>query len=365
MLLAIKTAADFVLSCLGFLAAPLLKAIAEHREALPRFQALSDRFGFQLRATHYYEPTYSEATLPRVTNVERRLPGLELNVAGQLALLARCRFGEDLRSIPVEKTSRRSYGYGNPMYGVGDAEMLFNMISLSRPRRIIEIGSGESTLMARLAIEANRRDQPDYRCEQICIEPYEASWLDDLGVTVIRERVETIELELFDQLEAGDILFIDSSHVIRPWGDVLREFQEIVPRTKPGVLIQVHDVFTPRDYPELWLRRQRRLWNEQYLLESFLAFNRDYEILCATNWLKHNHFDAIAAACPMLGEFPHKEPGAFWFQRKAPVSAEIGTARLSPRIAAVQASPFEKWDAGAPSPEPRAFAQPPRSDPRE
>jgi len=314
---AAKNALDFVVSATALVASPVLKAVAEHRTAFPRFQALSDRFGFQLRATHYYEPTYAEANLPSVTNVERRLPGLDLNVDGQLALLARCQFSERLAAIPFDKPARHSFGYDNPMYGVGDAEMLFNMIALSKPRRIIEIGCGESTLMARLAIEANREADATYRCEQVCIEPFEVQWLEETGVQVIRERVETVDLALFDQLEAGDILFVDSSHVIRPWGDVLREFHEIVPRLKPGVLIQVHDVFTPRDYPESWLRDQRRLWNEQYLLESFLAFNHDYEILCAANWLKHHHFDAFARACPMIGRFPDNEPGAFWFRRRA------------------------------------------------
>jgi hypothetical protein len=314
---AAKSALDIVLSATAFLASPALTAVARHRTAFPRFQALSDRLGFQLRATHYYEPTYSEAMLPEVTNVERRLPGLDLNEAGQLDLLARCRFADALSAVPFEKPSRRRFGYNNPMYGVGDAEMLYNIVRLAKPRKIIEIGCGESTLMARLAIDANRAADPGYDCRQICIEPYEAGWLEQVGVSVIRERVETVDLSMFDQLEAGDILFIDSSHVIRPWGDVLFELQEIVPRAKPGVLIHVHDIFTPRDYPEAWLRRQRRLWNEQYLLESFLAFNRDYEIICAANWLKHNHFDAFAAACPMMRRVPAKEPGAFWFRRVA------------------------------------------------
>jgi len=312
---AAKAALDLVVSATALMASPALKAVARHRTSFPRFQALSDRLGFQLRATHYYEPTYAEAALPAVTNVERRLPGLDLNPAGQLEWLARCQFADRLKAIPIKKASQHSFGYDNYMYGVGDAEMLFNMISLAKPRRIVEIGCGQSTLMARLAIEANRELDPTYRCDQTCIEPYEAGWLEDIGVKVVRQRVETVDLALFDDLEAGDILFIDSSHVIRPWGDVLREFHEIVPRVKPGVLIQVHDIFTPRDYPEVWLRRQRRLWNEQYLLESFLAFNRDYEIICAANWLMHNHFEAFSAACPMVAEFPNKEPGAFWFRK--------------------------------------------------
>ncbi len=313
----VKRGADIVVSAWALLMSPFLRAVANHREALPGFQKVSDRYGFQLRPIHYYEPTYRECDLPAVTDVCRNLPGLRMNTAGQLALLAECQFQAELTEIAKTKASVASFGYDNPMYGIGDAEMLYNLIRLKRPKRIYEIGCGQSTLMARLAIARNASLDPAYACEQICVEPYEAEWLEQVGVTVLRQRVETVDLELFDKLEAGDILFIDSSHVIRPWGDVLREFHEIIPRLAPGVIVQVHDIFTPRDYPEAWLRGQRRLWNEQYLLESFLAFNDEFEVICAANWLKHNHQEAFFAACPMMLTRPDKEPGAFWFQRKA------------------------------------------------
>ena len=132
----------------------------------------------------------------------------------------------------------------------------------------------------------------------------------------VDERVESIDLTIFDMLEAGDLLFIDSSHVIRPWGDVLREFLEIVPRVKSGVYVHVHDIFTPFDYPEHWLRQERRLWNEQYLLEAFLSFNERFEIVCAANWLKTFHWDAFSAACPKMQQNPGQVPGAFWFKAR-------------------------------------------------
>jgi predicted O-methyltransferase YrrM len=308
--------ADFGAVAFGTIVAPALRFIARRRGSMPRFQKLADKAGFQLRSNHYYEPTYSETDLPADTQVERSIPGLDLNEAGQLELLAKCKFAADLQSIPLEKPDKRSFGYHNNMYSFGDAEMLYNMVRIHKPKRIIEVGSGQSTLMAREAIKAVRKIQPDYQCHQTCIEPYEEEWLESVA-TVIRKRVEKVDLAIFDQLEAGDFLFIDSSHVIRPFGDVLREIHEIIPRMKPGVVIHVHDIFTPRDYPEAWLRHLRRLWNEQYLLEAFLAFNSSYEVICATNWLKHTHSEALFAACPMLGRHPESEPGAFWFRRKS------------------------------------------------
>ncbi|HEV7660405.1 MAG TPA: class I SAM-dependent methyltransferase [Allosphingosinicella sp.] len=308
-----KRTADLAAVTFGFLTGPILRFLARHRRQLPRFQRLGDRFGFQLRSVHYYEPTYTLAHLPARTDVERSLPGIDMNEPGQLKMLARFVFADELSKVPVQKPSESEFGYENDMYSYGDAEIYYSMVRATRPRRIIEIGSGNSTLIAKRAIEANRAEDAGYSCEQICIEPYEMAWLESVGVQVIRERVETIDPAIFQTLAAGDILFIDSSHVIRPWGDVLREFQEILPGLADGVLVHVHDVFTPRDYPEPWLRADRRLWNEQYLLEAFLAFNVRFEIVCANNWLKHNHWEEFSRACPMIGRNPGSEPGGFWF----------------------------------------------------
>jgi hypothetical protein len=290
-----------------------LRAVAARRYVMPNFTALGDKVGLHILTSHYYEPTYREADLPTVTTVERSLPAVDLNVPGQLALLERFTFQQELLDIPMVKPGETEYGYSARMYGPGDAEMAYNMIRLYKPKLIIEIGSGDSTLIAGRAIAANIGDDADYGCHQICVEPYEKPWLESIGVEVHRERVEKVDLKIFEKLDSGDILFIDSSHVIRPWGDVLREFHEIIPSLKPGVLVHIHDIYTPNDYPEPWLRKQRRLWNEQYLLESYLSFNARVEVMCAANWLKRNHFDAFAKACPVQGRLPGHEPGAFWF----------------------------------------------------
>jgi Methyltransferase domain len=306
---------DRLAATLGRLFASVFRALAWRRLDMPRFNRMADDQGFQLRSTHYYEPTYREADLPANTAVDRPLPGIAWNDAGQLALIAQFDFADELRAFPEQKPSAAEFGYQGTQYGNGDAEIYYSMVRHKKPRRIIEIGSGDSTLIANLAVAANCRDDPTYQCEQICIEPYEMHWLEGTGVTVIRKRVEDIDLTVFDTLEANDILFIDSSHIIRQWGDVLREFQEIIPRVAPGVVVHVHDIFSPRDYPENWLRAERRLWNEQYLLEAFLAFNNRFEIVCANNWLWRHHYEALAKACPMTIT-PKAGPSAFWFQAK-------------------------------------------------
>lgn len=101
-------------------------------------------------------------------------------------------------------------------------------------------------------------------------------------------------------MKEGDILFIDSSHIIRAQGDVLLEYLEILPRLKPGVIIHIHDIFTPKDYLEEFILKNRYMWNEQYLLEALLTNTNSFKIIAAVNFLKENYFNEIAAKCPVL-----------------------------------------------------------------
>jgi hypothetical protein len=170
--------------------------------------------------------------------------------------------------------------------------------------------------MAIKAIEKNEQEDPAYRCRHICIEPYEMPWLEDIGVQVIRKRVEDVGLDLFESLQHDDVLFIDSSHMIRPQGDVLFEYLQLLPTLNPGVIVHIHDIFTPRDYPRDWIVDKMRMWNEQYLLEAFLTNNSQFEVLLALNYLKHSHPDALGAACPILAqEMDSREPGSIWLRR--------------------------------------------------
>ena len=264
---------------------------------------------------HYYEPVVYPGDLRKPLDQDRDIRGLDLNAAGQLDLLKRFHFAEELRQIPLHKTEENVYFYRNGSFEAGDGEFLYNIIRHSKPRRIVEIGSGQSTLMARLAIERNRAENPGYECRQICVEPYEQPWLEQTGAEVIRKRVELCDLSLFEMLEKNDVLFIDSSHVIRPQGDVLFEYLEVLGRLSPGVIVHVHDIFTPRDYLTKWIVKDQKLWNEQYLLEAFLCFNSDFRVIGALNWLQHNHREALAAACPIVGADPAAEPRSFWIAR--------------------------------------------------
>ena len=121
-------------------------------------------------------------------------------------------------------------------------------------------------------------------------------------------------MAVFSQLEANDILFIDSSHIIRPQGDVLFEYLELLPTLASGVTVHMHDIFSPRNYPAEWLKEEVRFWNEQYLLEAFLAHNADWEIVAALNYLQHAHPAKLKTVCPYLEG--SGQPGSFYMRRR-------------------------------------------------
>jgi hypothetical protein len=108
------------------------------------------------------------------------------------------------------------------------------------------------------------------------------------------------------------LLFIDSSHIIRPQGDVLKEYLEILPLLPSGVYVHIHDIFTPKDYPSRWVVDNVLFWNEQYMLEALLSNSDRYEVIGALNFLKNNYFDMLKKVCPYLRT--SDEPGSFYLR---------------------------------------------------
>ena len=264
---------------------------------------------------HYYEPLFNPKHLRFSLRDERFLPGIEFNDNEQLDILKKFDYNDELLKFPLNKTDNNlEYCYNFGAFLSGDAEYLYNMIRLFKPGRLIEIGSGSSTLMAKNAINKNKIDCSNYTCEHICIEPYEQTWLEKIGVKVIRKKVEEVGIDIFKILKKNDILFIDSSHIIRPQGDVLFEYLEILPSLNEGVIIHVHDIFTPRDYLDEWFGE--KLWNEQYLLEAFLTNNNNFRIIGATNYLSHNYNELFSSKCPIYKTQIDREPGSFYMVKK-------------------------------------------------
>ena len=249
--------------------------------------------------------------------IPRLLPGIDFNEKAQLELLKYLTYQSDFNhfvKIDIHKSDFFSFKINNSSFDSGDAEFLFNFIRHVKPSKIIEIGCGMSTKIIQGAIKFNQKDK-DGICSHICIEPYELPWLDNFSkIELIRDKVENIDLNLFKDLKSGDLLFIDSSHIIRPQGDVLYEYLQIIPSLQKGVYVHVHDIFSPRDYLDAWIKDQVRFWNEQYLLEALLTESGKFEVVAALNLLKHKYYDNLRKVCPYLTA--DREPGSFYFRIK-------------------------------------------------
>jgi hypothetical protein len=282
--------------------------------------------------SHYHEPAFDFAYLQTPLSLPRDLPGLDLRVPAQLALLAELeKYGSELADVPHHKQAEpkhteprqaeprqadQAFYLKNGFFEGGEADLWYALIRHFKPARIFEIGSGFSTLVAIKAIAENKRRDPAYRCRHVCVEPFEKPWLEGLEIELIRKRVETLDPAFFEALGENDFLFVDSSHVIRPQGDVLFEFQRILPRLKPGVIAHFHDIYTPMDYPEKWIVDEVKIWNEQYLLEVFLAGNREgWGVLLASFHLFKTQAGAFRAACPLLT--PACEPSSMYIRKYA------------------------------------------------
>jgi hypothetical protein len=290
-----------------------VRRLGVHR--LPASRATFVRLGvFPLR-NHYYEPQFDYRHTPKPFSMPRALQGIDWNLAGQLALLRQFQYADELRAGLPKYIGGQIFNFDNGSFERADAGFWYSMIRLKKPRRIIEIGCGQSTLLAIQAVGRNHAEDRSYACAHVCIEPFEAPWLERLGLNVIRRKVEDVDLEFFGELDAGDFLFVDSSHVIRPQGDVLFEILEILPILKIGVIVHFHDMFSPRNYPSDCLVKHVWFWNEQYVLEAFLTHNTRWRITAALNLLKHDCFDELHAKLPQLQ--PSDEPGSFYITRVA------------------------------------------------
>jgi predicted O-methyltransferase YrrM len=232
-------------------------------------------------------------------------PGLDVRAGAQLALLS------ELRSHRLPAASRPGphYDPANDQFPPQDASLLYAMVCHLRPRRMVEIGCGWSTTVAAQAIEDAGIDT-----HLTCIDPHPQPWLAELQtITELRaERVELTPFEVFAALGSDDILFIDSSHVAKTGSDVVHELLEVVPRLADGVVVHVHDVFIPEDYPKGWVAAGFG-WNEQYLLHAFLVGNARAEVLAMNRWLALRHPEAVREAFGALD----LDGSSVWFRARA------------------------------------------------
>jgi methyltransferase family protein len=265
-------------------------------------------------AGHFYSPVPSDedvAAALRKKPAELEGEDIDLHFPEQMQLLQL--LAEMYPSVPFKEqgTPGFRYRYDNGTYAHGDAIMLHLMIRWLKPRRIIEVGSGNSSCVT---LDTN---QHFFSNEIQCtfIEPFPA-FLQSLlkpddQIDLLPARLQEVDLAVFDTLERRDILFIDSTHVSKLNSDVNRIFFEILPRLKPGVFVHLHDIFPGFEYPEQWLR-EGRAWNEQYVLRAFLQYNTHFQIRLFPSFLVNSDRPWFEKNMPLVLANPG---GALWMEK--------------------------------------------------
>lgn len=268
---------------------------------------------------HFYSPLPDCAELAadaarRWPPEPRELPGIELRIREQTELalqLAQYYADADLGDAP---TADRRYGTANEYFGFGDAFVYQALLRHRPPARVVEVGSGWSTA---LLLDTDDRWLGG-RLAITCIEPFPERLLAllrpaDAGrVRLLRQRVQDVALLEFAALQAGDMLFVDSSHVAKTGSDVVHLVCEVLPRLRSGVLVHFHDVHANFEYDETWVR-QGRAWNEAYFLRAFLQHNAAFEIVLHAPTLALHVAELLLPRMPRVGE---NTGGSLWLRRR-------------------------------------------------
>lgn len=287
---------------------------------------------------HFYSPVVNTeeviADEERIWSGAKTLPGVDFNPASHQRLLKRWfpRFvaDYDYPEEGPEDAALQHFYERNTQFASLDSRTLFCMLRLIQPGKIIEVGSGYSTM---LMADVNSRFLAD-KVRITCIEPYPRPFLhtaDAEGrITLIPKRAQDVDLDMFRSLGEGDILFIDSSHVSKTGSDVNRLLLEVLPILAPGVYIHVHDIFLPADYPKDWVIEQNRCWNEQYVLQAFLAFNSAFRIVFGCAVAVSNHEEAVRN----LFDGKLLVGGSLWLRREPKSGLLHNAFRLGKRHAA-------------------------------
>lgn len=277
-----------------------VRTLEKENDRLRREAAAMGRF---FPPGHFYSPLPDEREIAEAFDRGGFGPpfaGVDLREAEQKALLERLADFYPTHPLAEERTPDRRYYLANPSYGHFDGLILHCMLRHLAPRRVIEVGSGFSSAAM---LDTNEHSlggrmqltfiDPDMSRLRPLLRAHDAG-----RVRLIERRVQEVALEEFQALEAGDVLFIDSSHVSKIGSDVNRIYFDILPRLAPGVHVHIHDVAGNFEYPREWLA-EGRAWNEQYLLRAFLLFNDTFEVELLTGWLFNHHQEFFRARMPL------------------------------------------------------------------
>lgn len=266
---------------------------------------------------HFYSPHVDledvAARSAEIFDPAVRPAGIDLQAEAQIELFEQfAPLVQDLQFPAVKGDDYRSY-FDNPAYSWADGIVLHGMLRHLAPQRVVEVGSGYSSALILDTVDGWLPGATDL----VFVEPYPEllkSMLrpgDNARVTIHARPVQDVPLETFSALEAGDLLFIDSTHVVKAGSDVNRLFFDVLPSLQPGVWVHLHDIFFPFEYPEPWVR-EGRAWQEAYLLRAFLMFNPQFEVRWFQHYMWTQQRPLLETQVPLMA----KNPGAnIWLQR--------------------------------------------------
>lgn len=278
---------------------------------------LYEHFKTQFAPGHFYSPYPNldeiKTREKEIFNRKKRpIAGIDIQERQQLDLLKN--LGQYYKQLPysLKKNKDLRYFFGMHAYSYTDATVLFCMLMKYRPRRVLEIGSGYSSA---LMLDVKERFLPEM--ELTFVEPYPDLLVsltksgDDKSYHLLDKPLHEIKPAVFQQLQAGDVLFIDSTHVSKAGSDVNQIYFEILPHLKKGVIIHIHDVFYPFEYPIEWVE-ETRAWNEDYLLRAFLYNNTSFKILFFNHFLNIHHQNTIGKTLPFTKK---NAGGSIWLKK--------------------------------------------------
>lgn len=302
----------------------LRRRVAQQMEAFATQQVVIEQHRQQLEQMgvwppgHYYSPVPDK--IEALTLLKRtaaaspeEVAGVELNAPVQRDLLAEyARFYGEL-PFPEKQTSGNRYYYENDWYSYGDAIFLYSFLRKHMPRRIVEVGSGFSSAVILDTVDRFFPERPEISF----VEPYPdrlnslLTSEDQKSVRIFESKIQETPTEIFESLQAGDLLFIDSSHVVKCGSDLQYLMFEILPILPAGVYVHFHDVFAGFEYPAEWIQ-MGHYWNECYFLRAFLSYNQEWSVYFFNNFAAKIFTDHLRQAMPLC----LKNPGGGLYIRR-------------------------------------------------
>jgi len=276
------------------------------------------RLGYHVVPANYYSPIPDLDAVPSETWTEpQEMPGVVWDLDRQLAFLENelaPTIGEF--DAPLDPPGGQPGFYlRNPNFPGLDAEVLYAMVRRFQPATVVELGAGYSTLVIEAGAQRNREEGAPLHHE--VFDPFPPQTLTVVSDSIDLRAISATEiaLERFAHLTPGDLLFIDTTHAVKPGGDVIHLILGALPLVPAGVLVHIHDFYRPFEYPYALMDVFGSYWQEQYLVQAFLILNQEFDVLCANHALRRLRGERVRRLVPSLDR--HAQPSSLWLMRRA------------------------------------------------